>query len=143
MHQRWQSPSALTKRGLHHSFSHILLLSCQLFWPALFVIPTLMDTFLLTQKTKTNKQTNRPRRLLCNEHKLAFWELLRENIFFPLKSHRNKISNFYFTIVKVFISPIMSQISLKNSFGKVAFQISLKLKWSGAKIGSLAAILKL
>ena len=39
-------------------------------------------------------------------------------------------------------SPNLSQISLKNSFGKVVFQILLKSKWREMKIGYLAAILK-
>ena len=39
-------------------------------------------------------------------------------------------------------SPNLSQISLKNSFGKVVFQILAKLKWREMKIGYLAAILK-
>ena len=43
----------LTKEGVPSgptSFSHILLLSCQTFWPVLFVSVTLMETLLLTQK---------------------------------------------------------------------------------------------
>ena len=39
-------------------------------------------------------------------------------------------------------SPNLSQISLKNSFGKVVFQILAEIKWGEMKIGYLAAILK-
>ena len=40
-------------------------------------------------------------------------------------------------------SPNLSQISLKNSFGKVVFQILAKIEiWREMKIGYLAAILK-
>ena len=39
-------------------------------------------------------------------------------------------------------SPTLSQISLKNSFGKVVFQISAKIEMTRNKIGYLAAILK-
>ena len=39
-------------------------------------------------------------------------------------------------------SPTLSQILLKNSFGKVVFQILAKTKWREIKIGYLAAILK-
>ena len=39
-------------------------------------------------------------------------------------------------------SPTLSQISLKNSFGKVVFQILAKIQMSRNKIGYLAAILK-
>ena len=39
-------------------------------------------------------------------------------------------------------SPNLSQISLKNSFGKVVFKFWPKSKWREMKIGYLAAILK-
>ena len=39
-------------------------------------------------------------------------------------------------------SPTLSQISLKNSFGKEVFQILAKIKMTELKIGYLAAILK-
>ena len=39
-------------------------------------------------------------------------------------------------------SPTLSQISLKNSLGKVVFQILAKIKMTRKKIGYLAAILK-
>ena len=40
-------------------------------------------------------------------------------------------------------SPTLSQISLKNSFGKVVFQILAKIEtWREIKIDYLAAILK-
>ena len=39
-------------------------------------------------------------------------------------------------------SPTLGQISLKNSFGKVVFQILAKIKMMRNEIGYLAAILK-
>ena len=41
-----------------------------------------------------------------------------------------------------YCSPTLSQISLKNSFGKVVFQILAKIEMTRNKIGYLAAILK-
>ena len=71
--------------GPHKRFSHISLLSRQFFDRYFFVIVTLMDTLIFD----------------ADYHKLACgWG---GKIVLPLKSHRSKNFNFYFSNVNVFI----------------------------------------
>ena len=76
--------------GPYHSFSHILLLWHQIFWPVLFVIVTLMDTLLLTQKNPSNLPIVFSL-ISINYH---FWGAGKSVL--PLKSYRNKMFGFLF-----------------------------------------------
>ena len=78
------------------------------------------------------KKFNQPCHFLANWNKLALLHNIR-NLFWPPFWSGLIFLKCYFINVNLFMFPTLSQISLKNSFGKVVFQILAKIEMTWNK----------